>query len=166
MVAGYGVPRPSWRPGVPLLEFGRPDHEVCRGSWKLLSLAYCMGFARGKAAYFVRCAACSTARITRRVLPPAAPGTPIILNPGELNAPRIGPGRVTPSVERGSFETLDLVVVRKRPTQPFKEPSHDTVTATLHRRHAVAQLRAYYPTQLCPLCRRLRPLFWAQPLPT
>src|ERR1039458_1911008 len=31
-----------------------------------LPLAYCMGFARGKAAYFVRCAACSTVRITRK----------------------------------------------------------------------------------------------------
>src|ERR1039458_8143256 len=92
-------------------------------------------------------------------MPPASPVN-------ELNAPRIRPGRLIPGVERGSFETLDLVVVRKRPTQPFKEPSHDTVTAALHRRHAVAQLRAHYPTKLCSLCRGLRPLFWAQPRPT
>src|SRR5205807_7254845 len=44
-----------------------------------------------------------------------------------------------------------------------KEPSHDTTTSTHDRRHAHPQLRDHYPTQLHPLCRRVRQTLQSQP---
>src|ERR1035441_3235762 len=51
----------------------------------------------------------------------------------------------------------------QRPIQIFKEPSHDTITATHDRRHVHSPFREHHATQLHPLCRRVRQILQPQP---